>query len=217
MHQLEYLKTLLGVEYPNTHAYMGPPEFPNYRKYTADLNDYDFFEFYRLVLSGQCPYTEGEEIEHVGMYPKMWPLIKRNVLNVGAFTIQAADESGYLTASDGEVSLTITDEPCVWNIRYAGNGRYVLSPAEYPELRIDLGNAWDSEGNTIGIWVYTGFDDAQTWFLADNGVGTYSIKTPYPSGRLLTVTGAGEQARLYTDSAVPGVQNWIIKEAEGSR
>ncbi len=217
MHQLEYLKALLGVEYPNTHAYMGPPEFPNYRKYTADLNDYDFFEFYRLVLSGKCPYTEGEEIELVGMYPKMWPLIKRNVLNFGRFTIQASDESGYLTASDGEVSLTISDEPCVWLIRYAGNGRYILSPEEYPELRMDLGNAWDSEGNTVGIWVYTGYDDAQTWLLMDNGVGTYSIQTPYPSGRLVTVTEAGEQARIYTDFAVPGVQNWIIKEAEGSR
>ena len=214
MHQLEYLKTMLGVEYPDTHAYAGPPSFPNYQKYIADLNDYDFFEFYKLVLSGKCPYTDGNGVKLVGMYPKMWPLIKRNVLNLGRFTIQASDKSGYLTGSDGDVPLTISDEASVWIIRYSGNKRFILSPEKYPNLRIDLGNAWDSEGNTVGIWVYTGYVDAQSWFLKDNREGTYSIQTPYPSGRLITVTEKGEQARIYADSAVAGVQNWIIKKVE---
>ena len=215
MHQLEHLKKLLVVEYPDTHAYVGPPEFPNYQKYIADLNDYDFFEFYKLVLQGKCPCTDGGKTKLVGMYPKMWPLIKREVLNVGSFTIMAADGSGYLLGTDGEIPLTISDEVCVWNVRYSGNGRYVLSPAKYPDLRIDLGNAWDSEGNTVGIWENTGYDDAQSWILRDNGDGTYSIQTPYESGRLVTVTGKGEQARLYSAGA-DGVQRWIIRSADAN-
>ncbi len=214
MHQLEYLKTMLGVEYPDTHAYAGPPSYPHYQKYIADLNDYDFFEFYKLVLKGQCPYTDENGVKRVGMYPKMWPLIKRNVLNLGTFTIQASDKSGYLTGTDGDNPLTLTDEVSTWIIRYSGDGRFILSPGKYPNLRMDLGNAWDSEGNTVGVWIYTGYVDAQSWILLDNGEGTYSIQTPYPSGRLVTVTQKGEQARIYTDSAVAGVQKWIIKKVE---
>ncbi|MBO4323841.1 MAG: RICIN domain-containing protein [Lachnospiraceae bacterium] len=210
MHQLEYLETLLGVEYPDTHAYMGPESYPGYEKYTADLNDYDFFEFYKLVLTGKCPYTGNGSVKHVGMYPKMWPLIKRNVFNLGNFTIKAADGSGYLVGREAEIGLTLGDEECVWNISYSGNGRFVLKPKELPNMRIDLGNAWDAEGNTVGIWVYTGYDDAQSWHLSLNDDGTYSIKTPYPSGRVVTAK-KGEKALLNTLGAAEGVQRWIIE------
>ena len=210
MHQLEYLEVLLGVEYPDTHAYAGPESFPGYEKYIADLNDYDFFEFYRLVLSGRCPYTGDGEVKHVGMYPKMWPLIKRSVFNLGYFTIKAADGSGYLAGQEGDIPLTLSDEACVWNIRYAGNERFVLSPKELPNLRMDLGNAWDVENNTVGIWVYTGYLDAQSWKLRKNQDGTYSIQTPYESGRLVTAK-KGEQALLCSFGA-EGIQKWIIEE-----
>lgn len=210
MHQLEHLKKVLGVEYPDTHAYMGPESYPGYQKYIADLNDYDFFEFYKLVLSGRCPYTGNGSVKHVGMYPKMWPLIKRNITQLGYFTIKAADGSGYLTGQEGDVSLTLSDQACVWDIRYSGNGHFILSPKELPNVRIDLGNAWDSEGNTIGLWHYTGYDDAQSWYLSLNADGTYSIKTPYPSGRVVTAK-KGEKALLCTLGATEGVQKWIIE------
>lgn len=209
MHQLEYLKTLLGVEYPDTHAYAGGEEFPGYQKYTADLNDYDFFEFYRQVLSGKCPYTGDGELKYVGMYPKMWPLIKRNVFNLGEFTIKAADGSGYLLGQEAEIGLTLSDLACVWTITYSGNDRFILSPKELPNLRIDLGNAWDIEDNTVGIWVYTGYDDAQSWKLRKNADGTWSIQTPYESGRLVTAR-KGEKCLLQSDGA-GGVQKWIIE------
>ena len=138
------------------------------------------------------------------------------MLNVGAFVVKAADGSGYLTGSDGEVPLTISDEACVWNIRYLSNGRFVLSPEKYPDLRIDLGNAWDVEANTIGIWGYTGYDDAQSWFLDENDDGTCSIRTPYESGRLLTVVGKGAQAQLFSAGA-GGVQKWIFTAVDGSK
>ena len=143
------------------------------------------------------------------MYPKMWPLIKRNLFNLGDFTIMAADGSGYLTGQEGDNPLTLSDNACVWNIRYSGGGRFVLSPKELPNLRIDLGNAWDAEGNTIGLWIYTGYDDAQSWKLRKNADGTYSIQTPYESGRLVTVKKC-EGALLQSDGA-EGVQKWIIE------
>lgn len=212
MHQLEYLGTLLGIEYPNTHAYMGPAQFPGYQEYIADKNDYDFYEFYKLVLTGKLPYDNGAGTEYVGMYPKMWPLIKSNVYNIGSFTIKAADGSGYLCAEDGDISLTLADDPCVWNIRYNSEGRFTLVPDEFPDKLIDLGNAWDMEGNTIGIWVYTGYADAQSWRLPVNNDGSYYIQTPYESGRILTAK-KGEQALLCSPGA-DGVQNWLIEPVD---
>ena len=210
MHQLEPMKTLLGIEYPDTHAYQG--NTPGYQAYVADQNDYDFFEFYKLVLTGKLEYDNGGSIKHVGMYPKMWPLIKRNRNNLGDFTIKAADGKGYLTGLAEDPLLTLSDDPCVWNIRYIGNGHFALSPKEFPDKLIDLGNAWDQEGNTIGLWIYTGYVDAQSWYLTENLDGSYSIKTPYESGRLLTVQ-KGKQA-LLNSPGTEGTQNWIFEQVK---
>ena len=210
MHQLEYLGTLLGIEYPSTHAYMGPSEFPGYRKYTADENDYDFFEFYKLVLQGKLPYVKDGVTKHVGMYPKMWRLVKRDLMNLGAFTIRAADGSGFLAGQQDDPRLTLSAAACIWNIRYGGNGRYILSPEEIPEWRIDLNNAWDSENNTVGLWYDTGYVDAQTWFLIENADGSYCIQTPYESGRVITVPSAGQSAVIRRMGS-SGVQRWIIE------
>lgn len=207
MHQLEYMKTLLGVEYPDTHAYMGETE--GYQKYIADQNDYDFFEFYKLVLSGRLPYRQGDSIKLVGMYPKMWPLIKRDVFGLGEFTIKAADGSGYLAGRDGDPALTVSDDPCVWTIRYSAEGRFMLSPKELPNLLIDLGNAWDVEGNTIGLWGYTGYVNAQSWRIDACDDGTYYLRTPYESGRVITVK-KGQPALLCTVGA-EGAQRWTIE------
>ena len=212
MHQLEDIRNILGIEYPNTHAYMGPDQFPGYTQYTADENDYDFFEFYKLVLTGELPYDTGSGIGYVGMYPKMWPLIKSSVYNMGSFTIKAADGTGYLCAQEGDVSLTLADKPCVWNIRYTSEGRFTLVPKEFPDKLIDLGNAWDNEGNTIGIWIYTGYADAQSWHLPGNADGSYSIQTPYESGRVLTAQ-KGTQALLCSPGA-EGVQNWMFEPVQ---
>ncbi len=207
MHQLEALKTIMNIEYPDTHAYQG--QTPGYAGFTADANDYDYFEFYKLVLTGKLEYTDGSTVKHVGMYPKMWRLAKRSIHNLGTFTIEAADGKGYLTGQENDPTLTLSDDPCVWNIRYWGNGHLALTPAELPDKLIDLSNAWDNEGNTIGLWVYTGYTDAQSWYLTENADGSYSIKTPYESGRLLTAQ-KGQAATLCTSGA-EGTQKWYIQ------
>ncbi len=212
MHQFECLKTLLEIEYPSTHAYMGPDAFPGYQEYIADKNDYDFFEFYKLVLTGKLPYDDGVSTTYVGMYPKMWPLVKRDFWNFGEYTIEAADGSGFMNGRDTDPRLYIASNACEWNIRYNGNRHFTLTPVDLPDLRIDLGNAWDNEDNTIGLWVYTGYFDAQTWYLDENKDGSYSIRTPYPSGRLLTINGS-RGATLNTRGA-DGVQDWIFTPVE---
>ena len=210
MHQLEPMKELLGVEYPDTHAYQGAT--PGYQQYINGANDYDFFEFYKLVLKGKLPYEHDGTVKLVGMYPKMWPLIKRNITNLGYYTIAAADGSGYLTGQEADPRLTLSKTPCVWNIRYSGEGHYVFTPKELPTLLIDLGNAWDMEGNTISLWQYTGYVDAQSWLLTELEDGSYYMKTPYPSGRVITVT-EGEAAQLCTVGA-EGVQKWTIEKVK---
>ena len=213
MHQLEYLGTMLDIEYPNTHAYMGPSQFPGYKEYISGENDYDFFEFYKLVLTGKLPYDDGTGEQLVGIYPKMWPLIKGNVYNLGEFTIEAADGSGYLCGSEEDPTLTLGSDPCVWSIRYSADERFVLTPKELPDKLVDLGNAWDQEGNTIGLWIYTGYAEAQSWHLVDNKDGSCSIQTPYESGRVLTAI-KGELCQLCTMDEADGVQKWIIKPAK---
>ncbi len=225
MHQLEYLGDLLGIEYPSTHAYKGPKAYPGYPKFTAYENDYDFFEFYKLVLSGRLPYTEDGKTKYVGMYPKMWPLIKRNLFGIGSYTLKDADGEGYLaieypeqertgkkTSSRVKASpaLTLSDTPCVWNLRYCGDERYVLSPKETPDLRIDLDNAWDEENNLIKLHRATGCYKAQNWRIVRSGDGNHFIQTCYESGRVLTVEKKGGTATLCTMGS-HGAQRWIIR------
>ncbi|MBR5419648.1 MAG: RICIN domain-containing protein [Lachnospiraceae bacterium] len=210
MHQLEYMGTLLGIEYPNTHAYMGPESYPGYRKYVADKNDYDYFEFYKLVLKGELPYKDGDTEVPVGMYPKMWKLVKRDVFDLGKFTIRDAEGQGYLGVSGEDERLTLTDDPGLWSIRYAGEGSFILSPEECPDKRIDLANAWDSEGNTVGLWYYTGYAEAQSWKLRDNKDGTYSIQTACESGRVVTVQK--DQTATLCSPGAEGAQNWVIEQ-----
>lgn len=208
MHQLEYMGKLLNIEYPPTHAYFGPDDFPGYQKFTADENDYDFFEFYKLVLQGKLPYTTGDTVKHVGMYPKMWPLIKRNVYNLGQYTIKASDGQGYLNGREDEPRLFISEDECTWNIKYIGDGKFMFSPLKMPDKLIDLGNAWDIEDNSISLWIYTGYIDAQSWRIIDNKDGSYSLQTPYESGRLFTVRG--ENGAFLCSSGTAGVQKWYI-------
>lgn len=141
----------------------------------------------------------------------MWPLIKRNVYRLGTFTVKAAEGNGYLSGREEEPRLYISDTPCIWNIKYIGDGKYVFTPAEMPDKLIDLGNAWDLEDNSISLWIYTGYVDAQSWHVIDNFDGSYSIQTPYESGRLLTIRG--DKGALLCTSGADGVQKWKIEPA----
>ena len=191
---------------------MGPDSYPGYQQYINGQNDYDYFEFYKLVLQGKLPYNDGSTVKYVGMYPKMWPLIKRNVYNLGKFVIENANGDGYLCGRDDEPRLYTSNDACIWTIKYLSDGRFMFSPEKMPDKLIDLGNAWDIEDNTISLWIYTGYLDAQSWRIKENSDGSYSLRTPYESGRFLTIRDP-QGAFLASDGA-SGVQDWNIKPIE---
>ena len=216
MHQLEYLGRYLKIEYPSTHAYGGEPDHPGYKKYIADQNNFDFFEFYELVLSGKLPHKEKDKIKLVGMYPKMWPLTKRGeVLNkIGIYKITNLNDE-YLYVNETDKSLTVSKEESLWEIYYGGSSRFILISYTFPNLRIDLANAWDGERNKVGMCGYTGYDDAQSWKLTQNSDGTYCIRTPYKSGRAITVNNAGSNAYISTTKDEPyESQKWNFTKME---
>jgi len=213
MHQFECLGKMLSIEYPPTHAYQGSSLYPGYREYISNENDYDYFEFYKLVLTGKLPYEADGNIKHVGMYPKMWPLIKRNVFNIGCFTIRGSGGEGYLTGKTSEPKLSLSDEPCVWKISCSVNGGLILSPKDIPDMRIDLNNAWDSEGNTIGLQYPTNYPQAQTWSIKKEKDGLYLIETVFESKRVLTATA--DNVILCSDHK-KSYQRWIIEPCKDS-
>lgn len=210
MHQLEYLGTMLGIEYPSTHAYMGEPEYPGYEKYENDPQ-YDYCAFYKKVLEGKLPYTGNGSVQYVGMYPKMWKLVKRGVFNIGEYTFKSSLGEYYLTGQNSDPTLTIASKPNKWIVRYCVNGKYILIPKNIPEKRMDLSNAVDKNGNPVGIWTYTSYVDAQSWRLTKNSDNTFCIRTAYSSGRVLTINKPGSKA-VIRDNAFEASQKWIIVE-----
>lgn len=216
LHQIEYLGKYLKIDYPPTHAYGGEPKYPGYKKYIADQNNYDFFEFYELVLSGKVPYNGMDKVKLVGMYPYMWPLTKRGVaLNkVGLYKITNLNDE-FLYTNETDKTLTVSQNELLWKIYYGGANRFILIPDKYPKLRIDLFNAWDKEKNKVSMHTYTGYDDAQSWKLTQNSDGTYCIRTPYKSGRAITIDEEGSNAYISTTKGEPSdSQKWIITKIE---
>lgn len=81
LHQIEYLGELLDIEFPPTHGYQGSKNFPGYHEVIRDKNNYDFCEYYESILRGSCQFNSPVTgfVKSVGMYPKMWRLISRDV------------------------------------------------------------------------------------------------------------------------------------------
>ena len=215
MHQLEYMGEMLDIEYPSTHAYKGPETFPGYQEYVQDLNDYDYLEFYRPVLQGKLPYTGDGKLKHVGMYPKMWKLIRRDVLNQGTFTITNPDGK-YLALNAEGTGLTLSDTECRWFILYGLEGNYIFVPEQDRELRMDLAEGWDKEGNPVHLYIRNpDYRDAQRWKIKENADQTYCICTAYSSGRALTFSDPLDDPTIQTIAGIPEkTQKWTITKLE---
>lgn len=215
MHQLEYMGEMLDIEYPSTHAYEGPETFPGYQEYVQDLNDYDYLEFYRPVLQGKLPYTGDGKLKHVGMYPKMWKLIRRDVLNQGTFTITNPDGK-YLALNAEGTGLTLSDTECRWFILYGLEGNYIFVPEQDRELRMDLAEGWDKEGNPVHLYIRNpDYRDAQRWKIKENADQTYCICTAYSSGRALTFSDPLDDPTIQTIAGIPEkTQKWTITRLE---
>ncbi len=213
LHQLEYLGELLGIEYPNTHAYQGP-EYPGYEAVYADAaDDEKLCAFYEAVLGGTVPFTdEGGNTRNVGIYPTMWRLVKRDALDAGSVTIQSSAGDSYLTGQTDEPTVTTAEHACIWQIRYGGTKGCILIPETVPEKQLTLSNAWDLEGNPLHMFQPNpNYPEAQLWQLTKNTNGTYCIRTAYSSGRAVTVENSGKAAVIQTAETPKETQTWIIK------
>jgi len=108
--------------------------------------------------------------------------------SVGEGTFVIRNQAGrYLTVVSGEISCSATRGNTVWYLSRAVNGAYFIyqnSPAS--GTMVDLDHNRDAEGNIVKMWRYTGFIYAQTWFFVPNGDGTYQIRTPHASQRVIT-------------------------------
>ena len=217
LHQLELLKDIMEIEFPPCHAYAGGQEYPGYLTYNANENNYDYFEFYSLILSGRLPYSDGKVLQEVGMYPKMWRLIKGDALNIGTALLRSEDGEAYLSAQEGKPNVTANSTPTRWLLRYAGADRVALIPTETPMKRVDLHNARDQENNIVKLEFPTRYIDAQRWSLSQNPDGTITFRTDYESGRAITVEAAGAQA-VIKDAETPTIaQKWVLQDFQPTK
>lgn len=213
LHQLEYLGELLGVEYPNTHAYQGPELYPGYEAVAADASDDEkLCAFYEAVLGGIVPFAdENGAVRNVGMYPGMWQLVKRDVLNMGNFTIKNSADGSYLIGQEEEPTVTTSSQAAVWNVRYGAGGACILTPEAIPSKQLTLSNAWDLEDNPLHMFIPNpGYLEAQLWRLSENADGTYCIRTAYSSGRAVTVEESGAPAVIQSTEEPEENQKWIF-------
>jgi len=190
MHQLEFLGGLLNYTFPATHAYAGPPEFPEYIKYPGDPV-WDFAAYYRDYVSGNVPYTSGGVTRKIGMFPLMWVITPR-FLNSSAVYIVNEANGLYLTYSGNMTSFSET--PCPWYLRYNGkfndDDRYLILTSDNRSL--DISNAWNTEGNAVGIFGVNGaYPQAQNFRISKNSDGTYKLTTTFPSNNRVLQRNTG--------------------------
>lgn len=217
LHQIEYLGEFLEIEFPPTHAYQGEPNFPGYQEVIRDKNNYDFLEYYESVIRGTCLFTSQKSgyVKQVGMYPKMWRLISRGVLDVGVYTIQSVIDNYYLAGQIDYRKLTRSKKAFNWIFRYDRDSSFNLIPQNSPFLRIDLDNGWDKDGTTVKLWVktFSKYRNAQRWILSKNVDGTFCIRTNYESHRAVSFESKSELAIIKFERDPIDSQKWIIKNS----
>ena len=217
LHQIEYLGEFLEIEFPPTHAYQGEPNFPGYQEVIRDKNNYDFLEYYESVIRGTCLFTSQKSgyVKQVGMYPKMWRLISRGVLDVGVYTIQSVIDNCYLAGQIDSRKLTRSKKAFNWIFRYDRDSSFNLIPQNSPFLRIDLDNGWDKDGTTVKLFVktFSKYRNAQRWILSKNVDGTFCIRTNYESHRAVSFESKSELAIIKFEREPIDSQKWIIKNS----
>ena len=131
----------------------------------------------------------------------------------GAYTIRSQNGL-YLAKINGKLGCSGTNKDYVWHIRDAGGGAFFVYAEDLLNNELlDLNNDWDIEGNTVGIFRYTGYLAAQTWLFVPNSDGSYQIRTVHDSGRVITENGAQQPTiQTYTGAAT---QKWTFTSVAG--
>ena len=124
-----------------------------------------------------------------GSLKQKWIIQKAQdyVYRSGRYAFKTSDGK-YLGYSGSKVIKTST--PYYWRVMQFRNGFYeVIAEVNSNRTYLDLSNAWNSEGNSIGLCYFTGYYRAQTWSLNINFDGTVSIRPMLTSKRGLAFKG----------------------------
>ena len=124
-----------------------------------------------------------------GSLKQKWIIQKAQdyVYRSGRYTFKTSDGK-YLGYSGSRVIKTST--PYYWRVMQFRNGFYeVIAEVNSNRTYLDLSNAWNGEGNSIGLCYFTGYYRAQTWSLNINFDGTVSIRPMLTSKRGLAFKG----------------------------
>jgi len=105
----------------------------------------------------------------------------------GRYAFKTSDGK-YLGYSGNKVIKTST--PYYWRVMQYRDGFYqIMAEVNTSSTYLDLGNAWNREGNSIGLCYFTGYYSAQTWSLHTNFDGTVRITPMLTSKRGLAFNG----------------------------
>lgn|GEM_PF-3692627 len=124
-----------------------------------------------------------------GSLKQKWIIQKAQdyVYRSGRYAFKTSDGK-YLGYSGSRVIKTST--PYYWRVTQFRNGFYeVIAEVNSNRTYLDLSNAWNSEGNSIGLCYFTGYYRAQTWSLNISFDGTVSIRPMLTSKRGLAFKG----------------------------
>jgi hypothetical protein len=124
-----------------------------------------------------------------GSLKQKWIIQKAQdyVYRSGRYAFKTSDGK-YLGYSGSKVIKTST--PYYWRVMQFRDGFYeVIAEVNSNRTYLDLSNAWNSEGNSIGLCYFTGYYRAQTWSLNINFDGTVSIRPMLTSKRGLAFKG----------------------------
>ena len=124
-----------------------------------------------------------------GSLKQKWIIQKAQdyVYRSGRYAFKTSDGK-YLGYSGSRVIKTST--PYYWRVMQFRDGFYeVIAEVNSNRTYLDLSNAWNSEGNSIGLCYFTGYYRAQTWSLNINFDGTVSIRPMLTSKRGLAFKG----------------------------
>lgn len=99
----------------------------------------------------------------------------------GRYAFKTSDGK-YLGYSGNKVIKTST--PYYWRVMQYHSGYYqLIAEVNTNKPYLDLSNAWNHEGNSIGLCYFTGYYTAQTWCLHANFDGTVNIRPMLTSKR----------------------------------
>ena len=195
LHMLEFKERFLDYTFPNVHGYQNMLGYGNYPGDPV----WDYAVFYQDIISGNVQYTPpGGTLSRIGMFPLMWRITPR-LLNSRAVYIKNEANNMYLTYSGNTTNFSNTPMP--WYIRY-NRGKYMLLTADNRSL--DIANASNTEGNSVGIFGVNGaYPQAQNFVFTQNADGTYKLTTTFIGGvnRVLQRnTGASAATTINTDN-----------------